>query len=1087
MDDDRYLESGFDPSALKVSAIRNILVKHEVEYPSNAKKSELLRIMQTNVLDKNKTLRKEARRQKHAKADSRDIEMVAAGGSRTRAHASSSKHSRKSGSNSGGSGSEHSTDVHSDITAEQLIAAAAEKRAKVKARNIKILEAAVEERAQKPKKRKKRKHAETLDETDKTRKGPEEEEERKTATSGTSGDDDEAVFTPAMHKQVEAQRQRASKRRLAQHGEDQDHDGDSGSAVGQSDEMLATPKAKSKKNVKATADRRSNFSDDNPFQASPDSARKRRRKTPATDKSMTTPLSALRTSKPSDVSFQVSLPGTPTPKKTASEFGSPTSPSRGGKDAEDVSMLTSAVSPQSVASPQKGKGSLQRSRVSDLVAKYQGQISEQDAEPVVSPRKAQAPILEDPEKAEEVAEEVAEEQVEEQVEESVETTEPMEVEMEDVEVEIQRRPAAAPVQPLFDLSVNPEIAAASTARHHQISASARPGRFTMSPESLRQLASEHSASIASPRRRTMGGEMPPIAPNIPVVRVDGQHHQQHNEAPAGISSSNYLSLAQAQADAASLQRRRVETLRMQHRGDGSHAGHSRHSSIASITSAVSEARGVPATPASADAASQQSSEPQSSSSSSPWGWRVLVWGAIAAAMAVWRSHEQFAIGFGSARAGEAMQLPPTNSVLTLPEPIARDAPPLEQAQYYMKLARAMYLSPAPLACPEHASCEPYVAIPASHASQQMLSARDQWVVPAANGESEARSVMQCDPGYVMQFPPYSSRVMPLLPECVRDLSTENRVKRLADAIVRECARFRGEKQCEMPVYDQVRELLARHRKTQAKEEQNEEKEDEEDGEDIEADMAEGSIAYEFEFIERFGIKASELRELMRSRKSPRLSDEEFEAAFDMALDELNSKRTSEVQDYLLDFGDDKGDVSFLVSHRPAYPFLCRLRRFALSALIGNMTSVLSGVGLFVVALIASRRIAAHRAEVRAADALVGSALDRLKRQARRHYLDPALSPSPSIPSMQLRDLLLLSSDPSSTAADGGAADSAYFDPRTRASVWDRVRVVVERNANVRCRTTAVRGEPMRVWEWIGPTDDVEIFTPVMSPANIAQA
>ncbi|KAJ1941418.1 inner nuclear membrane protein enriched at telomere/subtelomere region, partial [Linderina pennispora] len=262
MDDDRYLESGFDPSTLKVSALRNILVKHSVEFPSNAKKSELLRIMQTKVLDKSKTLRKEARRQKQVKADSRDIEMVAASGSRA------SKHS------------DHSTDAPSTEPTEK--------------------------RAQKLKKRKKRKHAETVGESDK--------------------ESDSAVFTPAKHKQVE--RQRLGKRRLQKPAEEEEESGERESDM-----------AKNKKKSVAE-DRRSNFSDENPFQRSPATPeRKRRRKAQGADKSATTPLSALRTSKPSDVSFQVSLPGTPTPKK---------------KEEEDGSVVGS---PQSVASPtSKGKG-----------------------------------------------------------------------------------------------------------------------------------------------------------------------------------------------------------------------------------------------------------------------------------------------------------------------------------------------------------------------------------------------------------------------------------------------------------------------------------------------------------------------------------------------------------------------------------------------------------------------------------------------------------------------------------------------------------------------------------------------------------
>ncbi|KAJ1946322.1 hypothetical protein EC988_005568, partial [Linderina pennispora] len=700
---------------------------------------------------------------------------------------------------------------------------------------------------------------------------------------------------------------------------------------------------------------------------------------------------------------------------------------------EDGSVVGS---PQSVASPtSKGKGGQPRSRVSDLVAKYQGQIATKDAEPV-SPRKAQEP--EEPKESEEAAEEGAEGQAEEPVEAEMEDAE---IEMEAVEeqaeepaeepaeVETQRRAIPPPMQPLFDSTVNPE---ASASRRHPISASTRPGRFTMTPESLRQMAASHSASIASPRRRTMGGELPPVAPNIPVA--------------AAAADSSHLSLAQAQADAVSLQRRRVETLRMQHRGEGSVGGHSRQSSIASIASAVGEARGIPATPAAP-------SRPASESRGSPWGWRVLVLGAIAAAMGVWRTHEQMAIGFGASRAGEPVLAPPADSVLALPEPVAQDAPAVEQAQYYVRLARAMYLSPAPLECPSHASCEPYAAIPASHASQLMVDARDQWVVPGADGE--ARAVMQCDPGYVVQFPRYSSRVLPLPPACVRDLSAENRVKRLADAILRECARVRGQRQCEQPVYAQVRELVAKYRRPVT-----ESDESAEDGE-------EGTM-HEADFIERFGIRTSELRQLLRSRTPSRVSDDEFDLAFKLALEELDANHTDQVQSYLLEYDDATGDVAYLMSHRPTYPLLCRLRRFALSALIGNMTGVVSAVGLFVVSLVASRRLAMHRAEKQAADLLVGAAVEKLKRQARRHYLDPALSPSAAIPSLQLRDLLLLSS----TETPG---DSAYYDPRTRASVWERVRVVVERNANVRSRTTTVRGEPMRVWEWIGPTDDVVIF------------
>ncbi|KAJ2394674.1 inner nuclear membrane protein enriched at telomere/subtelomere region, partial [Coemansia sp. RSA 2559] len=79
MSDNQYLEDGFDPNTLKVSSLRNLLVKHEVEYPSNAKKSELVGILEKNVLSKASKLRKEAKKQRRAVADGRDIEVVVEG------------------------------------------------------------------------------------------------------------------------------------------------------------------------------------------------------------------------------------------------------------------------------------------------------------------------------------------------------------------------------------------------------------------------------------------------------------------------------------------------------------------------------------------------------------------------------------------------------------------------------------------------------------------------------------------------------------------------------------------------------------------------------------------------------------------------------------------------------------------------------------------------------------------------------------------------------------------------------------------------------------------------------------------------
>src|SRR5271156_2394387 len=58
MDDEEleYLQPGFDLNTLKVANLRNILVKHDVEFPSSAKKAELIQLVTDGVLPKRKKL-----------------------------------------------------------------------------------------------------------------------------------------------------------------------------------------------------------------------------------------------------------------------------------------------------------------------------------------------------------------------------------------------------------------------------------------------------------------------------------------------------------------------------------------------------------------------------------------------------------------------------------------------------------------------------------------------------------------------------------------------------------------------------------------------------------------------------------------------------------------------------------------------------------------------------------------------------------------------------------------------------------------------------------------------------------------------
>ncbi|KAJ1807080.1 hypothetical protein LPJ75_004892, partial [Coemansia sp. RSA 2598] len=423
--------------------------------------------------------------------------------------------------------------------------------------------------------------------------------------------------------------------------------------------------------------RETNFSSENPFQSGsrPATPDRRRRKGSAAAggagaaKSPVTPMSALRKSQVSEVSFRVALP------KTAS--------SDKADEDNDVEM-------------QEAADEKQREPMGDAEAG-----AEEDQARVVQTEAAETLVVQA---------------------QADQTPAPAEPEQPGSGSGSGGRP------PKFDLNSLPEQQAFRPVVHS-------PQRFSMTPDGLRQLASAQSdrqqqrleqlfpaaqqqqqqapVSIGksggrASKRQVSGSMLPPVAPNI--------------------SASTNAAAAAAGGDAdeiQTLQRRRIATLR-QHvegsaaaAGDREHRGHSRRSSIASIADSVGEARGIPAVPAAAaaaesesgsegatqsSAAGQRTRKPGSSSSSS--FMRKLALCALLGLAAVgWRTHEQFQTGFGNTRAENAHLPPPATSSLV--EPAAIDfasAPLAERVRYLVQLARARYVQPRPLDCPEHATC-----------------------------------------------------------------------------------------------------------------------------------------------------------------------------------------------------------------------------------------------------------------------------------------------------------------------------------------------------------------------------------------------
>lgn len=117
-----------------------------------------------------------------------------------------------------------------------------------------------------------------------------------------------------------------------------------------------------------------------------------------------------------------------------------------------------------------------------------------------------------------------------------------------------------------------------------------------------------------------------------------------------------------------------------------------------------------------------------------------------------------------------------------------------------------------------------------------------------------------------------------------------------------------------------------------------------------------------------------------------------------------------------------------------------------------LTSRIVSTFAVLIILAARSNLAKRTMERRRVKGLVKEALERVKEQEARHYLDSVTYPTQALSSLQLRDEMM--ADEHSIA--------------TRARVWEQVEKVVEENSNVRSNMEiTISGDEGRVWSWIG--------------------
>ncbi|EPS34025.1 hypothetical protein PDE_08987 [Penicillium oxalicum 114-2] len=193
------------------------------------------------------------------------------------------------------------------------------------------------------------------------------------------------------------------------------------------------------------------------------------------------------------------------------------------------------------------------------------------------------------------------------------------------------------------------------------------------------------------------------------------------------------------------------------------------------------------------------------------------------------------------------------------------------------------------------------------------------------------------------------------------------------------------------------------------------------------------------------ISEAQLKEEVGKKRRKGLSEAEFEDLWKGALGDIIEK------DEIVSDSDRPSDVLLLSSTSTArLPLRCAARRYVRLALLAYRLP-LSLLILVACGLAYARaRVRARRSDIARVPELVATTLDRLATQAALHARGGAVEPY--IPIGQLRDDVLRSE----------------LHGKRREELWQRVRRVVEGNANVRAAVREGRsGDVARCWEWIG--------------------
>jgi len=214
---------------------------------------------------------------------------------------------------------------------------------------------------------------------------------------------------------------------------------------------------------------------------------------------------------------------------------------------------------------------------------------------------------------------------------------------------------------------------------------------------------------------------------------------------------------------------------------------------------------------------------------------------------------------------------------------------------------------------------------------------------------------------------------------------------------------------------------------------------------------------EGEPVESPAIEEEELKLVLSHKRSKRMNAEEFDDLWAAAIGEVRAREEVEVEVVEPPVDENGGAASFPTTKLSStslasLSYTCAIQRSLKLGLARHRLSI-GGLVFFLLSIFYGQsRYQTNRALAAKVPALVDQVLERLANQKELAFEDGGDDAFLFLPN--LRDDVLRSMH---RLAD-------------RDRLWQRVRVVVEQNSNVRTgQRESLNGEVGRAWEWIGPS------------------